>query len=85
MNASELYHNKIVLSLERVGFVLDPYDGCVANKMVDPMMTLKESAFTVTVSQDRTSLLGEDSSTVVRAPNFVPLNSRSVQIARLRS
>ena len=35
MTASKLYYNKFVSSLERQGFVLNPYDGCVANKMVN--------------------------------------------------
>jgi hypothetical protein len=35
MTASKLYYNKFVSSLESAGFVLNPYDGCVANKMVN--------------------------------------------------
>ena len=30
-----LFYNKIVANLEGNGFVLNPYDSCVANKVVD--------------------------------------------------
>ena len=35
MKAALLYYQKFVKNLESIGFVLNPYDPCVANKMVD--------------------------------------------------
>ena len=34
MVASLLYYRKFVKSLTKIGFVLNPYDPCVANKMI---------------------------------------------------
>ncbi len=35
MNSELLYYQKLVLELKSMGFVVNPYDLCIANKIVD--------------------------------------------------
>ena len=35
LRSALLFYNKLVANLESDGFVLNPYDSCVANKVLD--------------------------------------------------
>jgi hypothetical protein len=40
MKSALLFYQKLVLELKSIGFIVNPYDPCIANKIVDPIDTM---------------------------------------------